>query len=200
MYKIYKKYRENNWHSKYLHSHTLEQIILNCMRDHKSYLALKKLYEEGDKRIKEEPCKPGYKHGEVQITFTKQGIRRDRSCKMYIIYEKEEKDIDLYGNTMAIDLGMNNIATCVTANDRRTRTFAGESLKSKIGYINKEISRLKSIQMHMVGSKNYKNTKRINRLYRQRENYSNTYLHKVSKDIIEFAKETGCSRIVIDQL
>ena len=70
---------------------------------------------------------------------------------------------------MAIDLGMNNIATCVTANDRRTRIFAGESLKSKTGYINKEISRLESIQMHMVGSKNYKNTKRINRLYRQRE-------------------------------
>ena len=238
MYKIYRKYRENNWHSKYLHSHTLEQIILNCMRDHKSYLALKKLYEKGDKRIKEEPRKPGYKHGEVQITFTKQGIRRDGRkikisislnflipkkleklvnlesikmikigrlmdgrCKMYIIYEKEEKDIDLYGNTMAIDLGMNNIATCVTANDRRTtRIFAGESLKSKIGYINKEISRLESIQMHMVGSKNYKNTKRINILYRQRENYSNTYLHKVSKDIIEFAKETGCSRIVIGDI
>ena len=248
MYKIYRKYRENNWHSKYLHSHTLEQIILNCMRDHKSYLALKKLYEKGDKRIKEEPRKPGYKHGEVQITFTKQGIRRDGRkikisiskkmqekfkvkslnflipkkleklvnlesikmikigrlmdgrCKIYIIYEKEEKDIGLYGNTMAIDLGMNNIATCVTANDGRTRIFAGESLKSKIGYINKEISRLESIQMHMVGSKNYKNTKRINRLYRQRENYSNTYLHKVSKDIIEFAKETGCSRIVIGDI
>ena len=124
----------------------------------------------------------------------------DGRCKIYIIYEKEEKDIGLYGNTMAIDLGMNNIATCVTANDRRTRIFAGESLKSKIGYINKEISRLESIQMHMVGSKNYKNTKRINRLYRQRENYSNTYLHKVSKDIIEFAKETGCSRIVIGDI
>ena len=64
------------------------------------------------------------------------GRIRDGGCKIYIIYEKEEKDIGLYGNTMAIDLGMNNIATCVTANDRRTRIFAGESLKSKIGYIN----------------------------------------------------------------
>ena len=92
MYKIYRKYRENNWHSKYLHSHTLEQIILNCMRDHKSYLAIKKLYEEGDKRIKEEPQEPGYKHGEVQITFTKQGIRRDgRKIKISISKKMQEK-------------------------------------------------------------------------------------------------------------
>ena len=27
--KIYKKYREENWHSKYLHSHTLQEVILN---------------------------------------------------------------------------------------------------------------------------------------------------------------------------
>ena len=32
--KIYKKYRKENWHSKYLHSHTLQQIILNCIRDY----------------------------------------------------------------------------------------------------------------------------------------------------------------------
>ena len=30
--KIYKKYRKENWHSEYLHSHTLEQIILNAFR------------------------------------------------------------------------------------------------------------------------------------------------------------------------
>ena len=49
--KIYKNYRDENWHSKYLHSHTLQQIILNCIRDHKSYLALKEMYEKGNKDI-----------------------------------------------------------------------------------------------------------------------------------------------------
>ena len=70
--KIYKNYRDENWHSKYLHSHTLQQIILNCIRDHKSYLALKEMYEKGDKDIKEKPQMPRYKNnGKMQITFTK---------------------------------------------------------------------------------------------------------------------------------
>ena len=29
--KIYKEYRENNWHSKYLHSHILEYTIKNVL-------------------------------------------------------------------------------------------------------------------------------------------------------------------------
>ena len=47
--KIYKKYRKENWHSKYLHSHTLQEVILNQLSDRKSYLAIKEKYEKGDK-------------------------------------------------------------------------------------------------------------------------------------------------------
>ena len=248
MYKIYKEYREKNWHSIYLHSHTLEQIILNCIRDHKSYLSLKEMYERGEKEIKGKPQMPRYKNGEAQITFTNCGIRVEgreiklsiskemqekfrvkslnflipkkleklinlegikmikigkiekKRCKIYIIYEEEAKEIEVFGNTMAIDLGMNNLLACVTANNNNTLIVAGESLKSKIRYINKEIERLESIQMHMVGSKKYKNTKRIKELYKKRKNYSKTYMHKVSKMIIDFAKENGCETIVIGDI
>ena len=88
--KIYKSYRKENWHSKYLHSHTLEQIILNCIRDHKSYLALEEMYEEGNKDIKERPQMPRYKNnGKVQTTFTKYAIRKDgREIKLSISKEK----------------------------------------------------------------------------------------------------------------
>ena len=248
MYKIYKEYREKNWHSEYLHSHTLEQIILNCIRDYKSYLSLKEMYEKGEKEIKGKPQMPRYKNGEVQITFTNYGIRVEgreiklsiskkmqekfkvkslnflipkkleklinlesikmikigkiekKRCKVYIIYEEKAKEIEVFGNTMAIDLGMNNLAACVTANNNNTLIVAGESLKSKIRYINKEIERLQSIQMHMVGSKKYKNTKRIKELFKKRNNYCKTYMHKVSKMIIDFAKENGCGTIVIGDI
>ena len=33
-------------------------------------------------------------------------------CKVYIIYEQEENKIAIGGNIMAIDLGMDNLATC----------------------------------------------------------------------------------------
>ena len=247
--KIYKKYREENWHSKYLNSHTLQQIILNCIRDHKSYIALKKMYEEGNKDIKEKPQMPKYKNkGKIQITFTKYAIRQEGrkiklsiskemqeefkvnslnflipkkleklvnlesikmikigniaegKCRMYIIYEKEEKEIRVASNIMAIDLGMDNLATCTNMNNNNNLIVAGERLKSKIGYINKEIDRLKGIQMKMIGSKEYKNTKKIKKLYEQRRNYRNTYMHKASRMIINYAKENACGTIVIGDI
>lgn len=66
----------------------------------------------------------------------------DGKCKVYIIYEKEEKRIEVSSNIMAIDLGMDNLAACTNMNNDKTLIIAGERIKSKIGYINKEISRL----------------------------------------------------------
>ena len=247
--KIYKKYRKENWHSEYLHSHTLEQIILNYIGDYKSYIEVSKKYRDGNKEIKGKPRMPRYKkEDKILITFTKYAIRRDGReiklsiskkmqekfkvkslnflipkkleklvnlesikmikigkikdgrCKMYIIYEREEKKIKASGNIMAIDLGMNNLATCTNMNNSNSLIIAGENIKSKIGYINKEIDRLKRIQMKMTGSKEYKNTKKINKLYEERKNYTNTYMHKASRMIINYAKENACGTIVIGDI
>ena len=134
------------------------------------------------------------------IKMIKIGNIAEGKCRMYIIYEKEEKEIRVASNIMAIDLGMDNLATCTNMNNNNNLIVAGERLKSKIGYINKEIDRLKGIQMRMTGSKNYKNTKKINKLYEQRRNYSNTYMHKASRMIINYAKENRCSTIVIGNI
>ena len=247
--KIYKKYRKENWHSEYLHSHTLLEIILNYIGDYKSYIEVSKKYRDGKKEIKGKPRMPRYKkENKILITFTKYAIRRDGreiklsiskkmqekfkvkslnflipkkleklvnlesikmikignivdgKCKMYIIYEKEEKEIEIGGNIMAIDLGMDNLAACTNMNNDNTLIIAGERIKSKIGYINKEISRLQGIQMKMTGSKDFKNTRKINKLYEQMRNYSNTYMHKASRMIIDYAKENACSTIVIGNI
>ena len=247
--KIYKKYRKENWHSEYLHSHMLQQIILNYIGDYKSYIAIKGMYEKGDKEIKGKPRMPRYKKEEkVQITFTKYAIRKEGRTirlsiskkiqekfqvkslnflipkkleklvnlenikmikvgkekngkyKLDIIYEKEEKKRVEGSNIIAIDLGMNNLATCTNMKNNKSLIIAGESLKAKIGYINKEIARLEGIQMKMVGSKKYRNTKRINKLYEQRRNYSKTYMHKASRLIIEYALQNECDTIVIGEI
>ena len=54
--------------------------------------------------------------------------------------------------------------------------------------------------MKMRGSKEYKNTKKINKLYEQRRNYTNTYMHKASRMIVDYAKENACSTIVIGDI
>ena len=246
--KIYKKYRSSNWHSKYLHSHTLQEIILNCISDHKSYIALKEKYDNGDKNIKGEPRKPRYKNsGKMQITFTKYAIRiegnslklsiskemqekfkvkslnfliprklkklinfstikmikirkeKENKYKMEMIYEREAKEKE-GTNVMAIDLGLDNLATCTNMNNSETLIIAGENIKSKIGYYNKEIQRLQGIQMKMTGSKKFKNTKQIEKMYRKRKQYSNTYMHKASRMIVNYAIENECDRIIIGNI
>ena len=50
--KIYREYRENNWHSKYLHSHMLQEAILSVITSQKSYLELNKIYEKDKNKLK----------------------------------------------------------------------------------------------------------------------------------------------------
>ena len=71
----------------------------------------------------------------------KEGKEKNGKYKLEIIYEKEEKKQANGSNVMAIDLGMNNLATCTNMKNNKSLIMAGESLKSKIGYINKEIAR-----------------------------------------------------------
>ena len=49
-------------------------------------------------------------------------------------------------------------------------------------------------------SKKYKETKRIKKLYEQRKNYIETYMHKASKMVIEYAIENKCNTIVIGDI
>ena len=246
--KIYTKYRKENWHSKYLHSHTLQEVIINVMSDYKSYMELRKKYEEGDKDIKGEPRLPKYKkENKMQITFTKYAIRYEKGIiklslskeiqekfkvkslnfliprklkklvdfskiKMIkirkedeekyiidIIYEKEEKEQRGY-NIMSIDLGLNNMASCTNMNNNETLIIAGETIKSKIRYYNNEISRLQQIQMKMLKSEKFKNTKRIKRLYEKRRNYINNYMHKASRMIVNYAIQNKCTTITVGEL
>ena len=78
---IYKEYRNDNWHSKYLHSHALQQIALNVIQNYKSYVALKEMYEKDSNSLKGKPRLPRYKHGKVtkEIVFTKYAIRINKN-------------------------------------------------------------------------------------------------------------------------
>ena len=49
-------------------------------------------------------------------------------------------------------------------------------------------------------SKYFKNTRQIKRLYEYRKNYINTYMHKVSKMVIEYAKINKCLKIIVGDL
>ena len=247
---IYKKYRKENWHSKYLHSHMLQEAIIGVIASYKSYRSLEEMYEKDNNSLKGKPKFPRFKKDKAdqEIIFTKYAIRiekdklklslskniqekykvkslnfliprklrklvdfssikmikiklQEEKIEMNIVYEKVEKLRSEKTNIMAIDLGINNIVACTNMENSKSLLISGKDAKSKNRYINEKIRKLQSIQMKMKKeSKNYKNTKRIKKLYEYRKNYMRTYMHKVSKIVIEYAKENKCSKIVIGEI
>ena len=135
----------------------------------------------------------------VKMIKIKQEVK---NIEINVIYEREEKKA-IEGNTniMSIDLGLNNIVGCTNKENSNSILISGKEAKSKNKYINEKIRKLQKIEMKMKKtSKKYKNTKQIKKLYEYRKNYMNTYMHKVSKIVIEYAKANKCGVIVMGNL
>ncbi|OXB94682.1 RNA-guided endonuclease InsQ/TnpB family protein [Parageobacillus galactosidasius] len=131
-------------------------------------------------------------------------IQWDKSSKMWyllIIWDKEVENKVTGNNVMAIDLGLDNLATCVFKDNEQCIIFSGKHLKSKNAYYNKKIARLTSIAMKQCNdSKNFKRTKKIIKLQKKRNDYIKDKLHKISKKIIELALTMNCNTIVIGDI
>ena len=127
---------------------------------------------------------------------------KGEKVELNMIYEKEEKKLDEKSSNIAsIDLGLANIVSVVNRDNNNTLLVSGGPLKSKNKYILEKISYLQRVQMKMnKDSKYYKNTKQIKRLYEKRKNYMETYMHKLSKMVIEYAKENKVGTVVIGDL
>ena len=129
-------------------------------------------------------------------------VRKEEKYEVIVIYDMRVVSEITEGNTnvMAIDLGLNNLAAIVNEKNTDHILIDGRKLKSKNRYLNEKIRRLESIEMKKVGSKKYKETKRIRKLRKYRENYIRTYLQKATKKVIEYGLKNGCKKIVIGDI
>lgn len=130
-------------------------------------------------------------------------IKWDNSLKQWyliVIYNKQELGPVNNTNIMAIDLGLDNLATLTFKDGNETYLFCGKKLKSINAFVNKKIAYYQSIEMKKVGSDKFKNTKMINSLRRYINNYVNDYLHKTSKNIIDKVIEHKVKKIVIGKI
>ena len=130
-------------------------------------------------------------------------IKRDNlsgSWYLLVIYKIEPKNKAKGNNIMAIDLGLNNLATLTFKDNTENYIINGKPIKSKNSYFNKEISKLQSIRMKQNGSKKFRNTKRIKQLRIKRKNYIRNYLHQAGRKIINLAKNHQVSKIIIGDI
>ena len=114
------------------------------------------------------------------------------------IYKTEEQIPFPYLDTMAIDLGLNNLATIVFNRSKATYIIDGKVLKCKQSYYNKRISIMQSKETKRLGNgKNFKDTKRIKSIRKRFNNFCHNYIHVTSKMIVNLALEHNCSKIVV---
>ncbi len=108
---------------------------------------------------------------------------------VYTIEDVAQKEYN--GNAIGIDLGLSNLATCITTNGD-SFIVNGKPLKAINQFYNKRKAKLQSELTNKTHT-----SKRIERLSFRRNNKVKNYLHHASKFIINKAKECNVTKIVI---
>nr|WP_242947978.1 transposase [Clostridium perfringens] len=126
------------------------------------------------------------------------GIRIVPKGNIYIleiVYEKEVIETnDEISRILGVDLGVDNLATCVNNIGIKPIVINGKVLKSINQYYNKKLAALKS-DLKKRHSKDWSN--KLDRLQRKRDNKVDYYLHCSSRKIINHCIENNIDTIII---
>jgi len=117
--------------------------------------------------------------------------------KVIINYETKELNTDLNANDyLSIDLGMNNLCSCVSKDE--CFILNGKPLKSINRFYNKKLGKLQSERPLKGGKQDFNyNSSKIYNLSYKRNNKINDFLHKASKYLVNFCVEHKIGTIVI---
>ncbi|MBZ9693246.1 RNA-guided endonuclease InsQ/TnpB family protein [Clostridium sp. M14] len=126
------------------------------------------------------------------------GIRVIPNGSIYvleIVYEKEIQEPKEFNNRiLGIDLGVNNLATCVNNVGIKPIIINGRPIKSINQYYNKKKAYLQS-DLKKRHKKDWSN--KLDRLQRKRDNKIDYYLHCVSKSIVNYCEGLDITQVVI---
>lgn len=134
------------------------------------------------------------KYGEDISRFNQvRFIPSRQHIKVEIVYEKQVRKAGVdKSKCAAIDLGIDNLATMVTADG--CIIFNGRYLKSYNNYFNKNLARLQSVKDRQ-GMK--RSTNRIKRMYDKRDRYFEDVFHKVSRQIVDMLVEKKIGTLAV---
>lgn len=136
-----------------------------------------------------EPIKTNVKKDELkQVRIVPQA-----TCYVVeVIYERDENDLCLNkDNFLSIDLGLNNLYSCISNVDAKPFIINGRVMKSLNRWYNKKKARL----MSYIGDKG--TSRRIRRISLYRNCWIDDKIHKISKYIVNFCVSNNIGRIII---
>ena len=117
-----------------------------------------------------------------------------RFFEILYIYEIQEEKINLdINNALAIDLGVNNLCTCVT-DTGKSFIIDGKKLKSINQFFNKQNAKLQSIKDKQNIKKQ---TKQQYLISRKRKNRVDDYINKTCRYIINYCLSNNIGTLVI---
>lgn len=109
-----------------------------------------------------------------------------------VIYEKKEQDLNLdKNNVLSIDLGLNNLCTCISNVGIRPFIVNGKIIKSFNQWYNKRKARL----MSYIGDKGISN--RLRQLNNYRNFWIDDHIHKISRFIVNHCIDNNIGSLVI---
>jgi transposase, IS605 orfB family len=108
-------------------------------------------------------------------------------------YNIQEKEVQLNNNVLAIDIGVNNIASCVTT-DGDKFLINGKPLKYINHNYNKRIADIQS-KLKLTHDKN--KSRYTSNITNKRNNRINDYLHKITTYIVNQAVSKNIATIVV---
>lgn len=117
----------------------------------------------------------------------------NKTYYLEVVYSIEEKQLTENDNYASLDLGLNNLATLASNNPNiKPIIINGRPIKSCNRWFNKRKAYLQSKL-----PKNCFSSKRLDRLSIKRSNKIDYYLHKSSKQIIDYLKQNNITKLVI---
>ena len=136
-----------------------------------------------------EPIKTNVKKDELkQVRIVPQA-----TCYVVeVIYERKEMDLNLdKDNFLSIDLGLNNLCSCISNVGIKPFIVNGKIIKSFNQWYNKKRARL----MSYIGDKG--TSKRLRRLNNYRNFWIEDKIHKVSRFIVNICIENNIGNLVV---
>ena len=134
-----------------------------------------------DKKIKQIKLVPKYQARFFEIQY------------VYELEERIEKPILNSNHVLAIDLGINNLMTCVSS-EGKSFIIDGRKIKSLNQWFNKENSRLQSIKDKQ---KIETTTLKQKKLALKRQHQVDDYIHKACKQVISYCVQNQIGTLVL---
>jgi putative transposase len=126
-------------------------------------------------------------------------IPKYRHFEAVFVYEDEVEATQVAPNdkVMGIDLGLNNLATCVTNGVAKPFIIDGRRLKSINHHYNKRFAKLQS---HLKKTRDRKWSNRLQRLTDKRNASISDYLHKATRQIADICVSKDISKVVVGDI